>query len=258
MSANNIKEYKLVVVGGGGVGKSALTIQLIQSHFVDEYDPTIEDSYRKNCIIDGEPALLDVLDTAGQEEYSAMREQYMRTGEGFLLVYSVTSRSSFEELTTFYQQILRVKDSDSVPVLLVGNKCDLEDERQVSYDEGLDLSKGFNCEFYETSAKQKINVENSFYGLVRNIRKQQRASEKQASNSITESSEQINGNDATNNLGAVGGADLNNKQQQVGAGAGQQNADQNQQYSQQAGKSQSGQNADGKGKLKDSKCCIIV
>lgn len=76
---------------------------------MDEYDPTIEDSYRKNCIIDGEPALLDVLDTAGQEEYSAMREQYMRTGEGFLLVYSVTSRSSFEELTTFYQQIPELK-----------------------------------------------------------------------------------------------------------------------------------------------------
>ncbi|PVU87385.1 hypothetical protein BB560_006499, partial [Smittium megazygosporum] len=64
-----VYEYKLVVVGGGGVGKSALTIQFIQSHFVDEYDPTIEDSYRKQCVIDGETALLDVLDTAGQEEY---------------------------------------------------------------------------------------------------------------------------------------------------------------------------------------------
>lgn len=65
-----LREYKLVVVGGGGVGKSALTIQFIQSHFVDEYDPTIEDSYRKQCVIDEEVALLDVLDTAGQEEYS--------------------------------------------------------------------------------------------------------------------------------------------------------------------------------------------
>ena len=119
-----------MVVGGGGVGKSCLTIQLIQSHFVDEYDPTIEgesppvssaarnpsrlpqgcsnnmadsesssaDSYRKQCVIDDEVALLDVLDTAGQEEYSAMREQYMRTGEGFLLIYSITSRQSFEEI----------------------------------------------------------------------------------------------------------------------------------------------------------------
>jgi GTPase KRas protein len=90
------------------------------------------DSYRKQCVIDEEVALLDVLDTAGQEEYSAMREQYMRTGEGFLLVYSITSRQSFEEIMTFQQQILRVKDKDYFPIIVVGNKCDLEHERQVS------------------------------------------------------------------------------------------------------------------------------
>lgn len=165
-----MKEYKLVVVGGGGVGKSALTIQLVQSHFVDEYDPTIEDSYRKPCTIDEEQVLLDVLDTAGQEEYSAMREQYMRTGEGFLLVYSINLRDSLEELQQFYEQIQRVKDLDHVPVLVVGNKCDLEIERQVSYEEGLELAKQFGCAFLETSAKQRINVEEAFYGLVRSIR----------------------------------------------------------------------------------------
>jgi len=144
-----LREYKLVVVGGGGVGKSCLTIQLIQAHFVDEYDPTIEgsyrdlapcylicsfspDSYRKQCVIDDEVALLDVLDTAGQEEYSAMREQYMRTGEGFLLVYSITSRQSFEEIQVFQQQILRVKDKDYFPIIIVGTKCDLDGEREVS------------------------------------------------------------------------------------------------------------------------------
>ncbi|KAG0198074.1 Ras GTPase [Mortierella sp. GBA30] len=166
-----MREYKLVVVGGGGVGKSALTIQFIQSHFVDEYDPTIEDSYRKQCVIDDEVALLDVLDTAGQEEYSAMREQYMRTGEGFLLVYSITSRNSFEEISTFYQQILRVKDKDFFPIMLVANKCDLEHERQVSTHEGRELAKQFNSRLIETSAKQRINVDESFYMLVREIRR---------------------------------------------------------------------------------------
>jgi GTPase KRas protein len=83
-------------------------------------------------VIDDEVALLDVLDTAGQEEYSAMREQYMRTGEGFLLVYSITSKQSFDEITTFQQQILRVKDKDYFPMVVVGNKCDLEGEREVS------------------------------------------------------------------------------------------------------------------------------
>jgi len=169
--AQFLREYKLVVVGGGGVGKSALTIQFIQSHFVDEYDPTIEDSYRKQCVIDEEVALLDVLDTAGQEEYGAMREQYMRTGEGFLLVYSITSRNSFEEISTFHQQILRVKDQDSFPVIVVANKCDLEYERQVGMNEGRDLAKHFGCKFIETSAKQRINVDEAFSNLVREIRK---------------------------------------------------------------------------------------
>ena len=63
--------------------------------------------------------------------YSAMREQYMRTGEGFILVYSITARESFEEINQFHQQILRVKDKDNFPMVLVGNKCDLEYERQV-------------------------------------------------------------------------------------------------------------------------------
>lgn len=105
---------------------------LLFSFFVttNAYSPL--DSYRKQCVIDDEVALLDVLDTAGQEEYSAMREQYMRTGEGFLLVYSITSRTSFEEIATFQQQILRVKDKDYFPVIVVGNKCDLDVERAVS------------------------------------------------------------------------------------------------------------------------------
>ncbi|BEI80036.1 hypothetical protein CcaverHIS002_0105650 [Cutaneotrichosporon cavernicola] len=172
--AQFIREYKLVVVGGGGVGKSALTIQFIQSHFVDEYDPTIEDSYRKQCIIDEEVALLDVLDTAGQEEYGAMREQYMRTGEGFLLVYSITSRSSFEEVSTFHQQILRVKDRDYFPVVVVANKCDLEYERQVQPHEGRDLAKRFGAQCIETSAKQRVNVDDAFVAVVRAIRRYQR------------------------------------------------------------------------------------
>lgn len=125
-------------------------------------------------MIDDEVALLDVLDTAGQEEYSAMREQYMRTGEGFLLVYSITSRQSFEEIMTFQQQILRVKDKDYFPIILVGNKCDLDSERMVSKEEGEQLARNFGCKFIETSAKSRINVDNAFYDLVREIRRYNR------------------------------------------------------------------------------------
>lgn len=100
-----------------------------------------------------------------------MREQYMRTGEGFLLVYSITSRNSFDEISTFHQQILRVKDKDSFPVIVVANKCDLEYERQVGSHEGRELAKHFGCRFIETSAKQRINVDEAFSNLVREIRR---------------------------------------------------------------------------------------
>ncbi|KAG1661801.1 Ras-related protein R-Ras2 [Nymphon striatum] len=142
---NQTPTYKLVVVGGGGVGKSAITIQFIQSYFVTDYDPTIEDSYTKQCVIDDVVAKLDVLDTAGQEEFSAMREQYMRSGEGFLLIFSVDDRNRFElfysyqELSTqnnfpYYFVIASYgKYRDEFPMLLVGNKADLESKRTVSY-----------------------------------------------------------------------------------------------------------------------------
>ena len=104
---------------------------LLQNHFVTDYDPTIEDSYTKQCVIDDKVAKLDILDTAGQEEFTAMREQYMRSGEGFLLVFSLTDRSSFGEIYKFHKQILRVKDRDEFPIILVGNKSDLVQQRVV-------------------------------------------------------------------------------------------------------------------------------
>ncbi|EFO93598.1 hypothetical protein GCK72_014122 [Caenorhabditis remanei] len=163
-------EYKLVVVGDGGVGKSALTIQLIQNHFVEEYDPTIEDSYRKQVVIDGETCLLDILDTAGQEEYSAMRDQYMRTGEGFLLVFAVNETKSFENVANYREQIRRVKDSDDVPMVLVGNKCDLA-SRSVDFRTVSETAKGYGMPNVDTSAKTRMGVDEAFYTLVREIRK---------------------------------------------------------------------------------------
>eukprot|EP01119_Soliformovum_irregulare_P025842 TRINITY_DN966_c0_g1_i1.p1 TRINITY_DN966_c0_g1~~TRINITY_DN966_c0_g1_i1.p1 ORF type:complete len:183 (-),score=30.90 TRINITY_DN966_c0_g1_i1:78-626(-) len=165
-------EYKIVVLGGGSVGKSAITIQFIQNHFVEEYDPTIEDSYRKRVCIDQTTMLLDILDTAGQEEYRALRDQYMRTGAAFLLIYSVTSRSSFEEIPIWKENIHRIKDSDLVPIVLVGNKTDLEGQRQIQTQQGQEMARNFGCPFLETSAKKRINVDECFYTLVREIWKQ--------------------------------------------------------------------------------------
>ena len=166
-----MNEYKVVMLGGGGVGKSALTIQYIQRQFVDEYDPTIEDNYRRQTLIDNDVALLDILDTAGQEEYISMRDQYMRTGEGFIFVYSISSRQSFNEITDFIDQVLRVKDVNKIPMVLIGNKCDLEKQRQVNKIEGQELAKLYKSIFYESSAKNRVNVEEAFHDIIREIRK---------------------------------------------------------------------------------------
>ncbi|KAL9698654.1 hypothetical protein quinque_002095 [Culex quinquefasciatus] len=172
----------LVIVGGvrvdrkvGNVGKGEMLDAGVtvgsESYFVTDYDPTIEDSYTKQCVIDDVPAKLDILDTAGQEEFSAMREQYMRSGEGFLLVFAVTDHASFDEMYKFHKQILRVKDRDEFPMLMVGNKSDLDHQRVVSLEEAQQLSRQLKIPYIECSAKLRINVDQAFHELVRVVRK---------------------------------------------------------------------------------------
>jgi small GTP-binding protein len=98
-----------------------------------------------------------------------MRDLYMKNGQGFVLVYSITAQATFNDLMELHDQIVRVKDTPEVPMILVGNKCDLEDERVVSKDQGQHLARQFNCAFMEASAKVKINVPEIFYNLVRQI-----------------------------------------------------------------------------------------
>ena len=89
-------EYKIVVFGAGGVGKSAITIQLVQGRFVKHYDTTIEDNYRRIMNVDGENVCIDILDTAGQDDFCPMRVSCARQGKGFIIVYSIDDRPSFE------------------------------------------------------------------------------------------------------------------------------------------------------------------
>jgi GTPase KRas protein len=163
-------EYKCVLCGAGGVGKSALVIQYIQQHFIDEYDPTVEDSYRKYVVLDGESCMLDILDTAGQEEYKSMQSQYIRNGNGFILVYSIGSRESYEELSNYRDTIFKVKDSDDIPLLLVGNKCDLKYGRTIQTHEGTDLASNWKIPFLEASALHRINIQEIFEMIIRIIR----------------------------------------------------------------------------------------
>jgi len=166
-------DVKLAVMGSGGVGKSSLTIQFVQGHFIKFYDPTIEDFYRTQRSIDGEFVMMEVLDTAGQEEYTLMRDAWARTNDAFLLVFSVTERRSFEEIDDYYQRLLRVKDRDQgdLPVVLLANKADLCDERVISADEAKAKAKALGCPLIETSARDTTGVAESFEEAVREHRR---------------------------------------------------------------------------------------
>ncbi|CAL5970080.1 Ras-related_protein Rap-1b [Hexamita inflata] len=166
--------YKIVVVGSGGVGKSCITVRFVQGKFIKKYDPTIEDFYRKQIDVDSEAIMLDILDTAGQEEFSALRDSYMRTGDGFVLVYAVNSSTSFDDCSKLRSQILRIKEKENVPMVLVGNKCDIE-ERDVTTKEGEELAKTFNCDFIESSAKENINISEIFVKIVKKVKASQEA-----------------------------------------------------------------------------------
>ena len=159
-------EYKVVILGCGGVGKSALTSQMISHVFLESYDPTIEDFYRKEISVDGKNSVLEILDTAGTEQFSSMRDMYIKVNHGFLLVYSVTDKNSVHELETIRKQIVRVKGTEDVPIVVVGNKKDLTDLRQIETSDGQKMADKWNCRFYEASAKTGDNVNEVFMEII--------------------------------------------------------------------------------------------
>ncbi|PSR75200.1 ras family-domain-containing protein [Coniella lustricola] len=178
---------KIAMLGEGGVGKTSLTVNLTKHVFSETYDPTLEDSYRRQCVIDGTPSHLEILDTAGQEEYGALREQWIRQNELFVIVFDVTRRSSFEAAEKLFEEVIQTKHKldetrrrpDDLPfapslVILVGNKCDLDTRREIGTHEGTALAKKLGCGFIETSAKLGTNVEEAFFSVVRADRRRKR------------------------------------------------------------------------------------
>ncbi|KPA77121.1 putative small GTP-binding protein RAB6 [Leptomonas pyrrhocoris] len=163
-------DISVVVLGGGGVGKSCLTIQYLQGHFVDQYDATIEDVYRKTISLDNTTAVLTLVDTAGQDAYGAMRDQYLRKGQGFVLVYSITDAESFAHIRRLYSTLQHLREGRSTPCVLVGNKADHEAYRAVSHEKGAQFAAEMNAPFLEITAKDHRMCEQVFEKLVRTVR----------------------------------------------------------------------------------------
>ncbi|GJP96487.1 hypothetical protein CBS63078_6201 [Aspergillus niger] len=190
--ADATDKISITICGDGGCGKSSITLRLVRSQWIHEYDPTIEDSYSVTRVVDGVPYFLSITDTAGQEEYRGLWAASNLRSDAFLLVYDITNKSSLGALDYFMDMIeieteQRAEDNDRLrkelgasaegldvgmppPVkIIAGNKCDLKDSRVISSREGLEYARKHGCGFMETSAREMVNIEETFALLVRRV-----------------------------------------------------------------------------------------
>lgn len=174
LATARLHTHSLIVVGGGGVGKSALALRFMFNDFTDDYDPTKADSYRRTYrTLDGRDCTIDILDTAGQEEYAAIRDNYFRSGDAFVAVFALNERAGFEMLPALHDQICRAVEIEP-PFVLVGNKTDLiednEEARKVGKEEAEQLSATWgDCVYLEASAKKDENVETVFSTVIERV-----------------------------------------------------------------------------------------
>ncbi|XP_059827818.1 GTP-binding protein Rheb isoform X1 [Hypanus sabinus] len=148
------------------IGKSSLTIQFVEGQFVDSYDPTIENTFTKLITVNGQDYHLQLVDTAGQDEYSIFPQTYSIDINGYILVYSVTSSKSFEVIKVIHEKLLDMVGKVQVPIMLVGNKKDLHMERVISYEEGKSLADSWSAAFMESSAKENQTTVEVFKRII--------------------------------------------------------------------------------------------
>jgi len=177
---------KIVLLGSGGVGKSAMTLRFSDDKFLTEYDPTVMDEYQdKEVIVDGKKIILDILDTAGQEEYYSLQDNWIQQGHGFLIVYAVNDQLSIEEADVFFNKVENIRMSNDFAVVLCANKVDLQNDptydQKVPTIQGKTLAEKHNCPFLETSAKTGKNIEECFHELIRVMRRKKTIDDDSAS-----------------------------------------------------------------------------
>ncbi|PYI30797.1 ras small monomeric GTPase [Aspergillus indologenus CBS 114.80] len=186
------EKISITICGDGGCGKSSITLRLVRSQWTHEYDPTIEDSYSVTRVVDGVPYILSITDTAGQEEYRGLWTASNLKSDAFLLVYDITNQHSLHALDYFMDMIeieteqraeqshrLRQELGDRAaglrvgmppPIKIVaGNKCDLKESRVIGAPQGLEYARRHGCGFMETSAREMVNIEETFSLLIRRV-----------------------------------------------------------------------------------------
>eukprot|EP01125_Pyxidicula_operculata_P006456 TRINITY_DN2237_c0_g1_i3.p1 TRINITY_DN2237_c0_g1~~TRINITY_DN2237_c0_g1_i3.p1 ORF type:complete len:182 (+),score=2.03 TRINITY_DN2237_c0_g1_i3:47-592(+) len=159
---------KILVLGSSGSGVKHLIEDFFPSHI---NDPTIEETHLRDIELDGRTYKLEIVDSTslGAAQFTAMRDLYLKESQGVMVVYSVIAQSTFYDLSDLVQQVFAVKDTREVPMVLVGSKCDLEDQRVITTEQGQKLAQEFGCPFFEASAKTHAHIREAFFCLIRQI-----------------------------------------------------------------------------------------
>lgn len=163
------KEIKVGMFGGGGVGKTAITLQFLKGEFTEGYIPTIEDQFSKVIDVDGQEISLIIIDTAGQDDFAEMRFSYYNQVQGFVLVFDITNPSSVDDLKKMYKDIS--ESVDDVRCVVAANKADMRavDKDQVPQEKYKEIENEMKCKVLETSAKTGSNIQELYTEVIREI-----------------------------------------------------------------------------------------
>ena len=161
--------YKIIIIGDSNVGKSNILSRYTKDQFQGNSKATVGVELGTKFVkIEGVGAKLQIWDTAGQERYRSLTSSYYKGCHGCFIVYDITNEASFHSISTWYEQAVKEAGKD-ISIILVGNKCDLENERKVSKEQGEEKAKTMNASFFETSALSKVNIDDIFNEIVNNI-----------------------------------------------------------------------------------------
>ena len=190
-----MSEVKIFMTGSAAVGKSTTTLRFIFEKYLEEYDPTIEDTFRKNITIKGKSKVFDILDPGGREgkkkmnsklknfflpDHPTARKESLMDRNSCIVLYSINDRHSFEEVDFLIESFCKYKEIENpkrFPMILIGNKCDLEDKRVVSFEEGKERALNYGIRFMEISAKENINVDEMYHLMLEIFENFQQANE---------------------------------------------------------------------------------
>ena len=168
-SENYEQLYKIIIVGDSGVGKSNILGRYINNIFKQDTKSTVGVEFASKKIkANGVNIKLQIWDTAGQERYRSITSAYYRGSKGCFIVYDISSLQTFESVEKWYEEVLKSGEKD-ISVILIGNKCDLENERKVTVEMGENKARNLNCPFFETSALNNIHIEDVFQSIAENI-----------------------------------------------------------------------------------------